>query len=293
MEVGIIGLGSMGRHLAANLAAAGHSVRGWNRSAVAEGTVPGVTLVSSLSDAMQADAIVTMLSDDAAVRDVLQAPGRLQSARPGAVQVMMATISPALSEELAKDHTAVGLGYVAAPVFGTPDVAEAAALNIMAAGAPAAMERALPLLEVLGKRVFRMGEQPAQANISKIAGNMMITMAIEALAEGITLTEAYGVAPKDFADLLTQTLFGCRVYENYGGKIVEERHEPGFKLTLGLKDLRLATDAAQAREMSAPMLDLVRGRMGEAVEAGLGSKDWSAFARLTRESGTKSVKGEA
>lgn len=287
MDIGILGLGSMGRHLAANLAAAGHSVRGWNRSAVTKNALAGITIVTDLVDAMQADVIITMLSDDAAVRDILQAPGRLQAVRPGAVQVMMATISPALSEELADNHAAAGLGYVAAPVFGTPDVAEAAALNIMAAGAPDAMERVLPLLEVLGKRVFRMGEHPAQANISKIAGNMMITMAIEALAEGIALTEAYGVAPADFTDLLTQTLFNCRVYQNYGGKIVEERHEPGFKLTLGLKDLRLATDAARAQEVSAPMLDLVRGRMSNAVEVGLGAKDWSAFARLTLDENTK------
>ncbi|MBJ3775314.1 NAD(P)-dependent oxidoreductase [Acuticoccus sp. 2012] len=283
MDIGVVGLGSMGRHLAANLAAAGHAVRGWNRSCLEPGAVPGVALVSDPTEAMQADTIITMLSDDAAVREILQAHGRLNAARPGAVQVMMATISPALSEELARDHAAAGLGYVAAPVFGTPDVAEAGALNIMAAGPSEAVERVRPVLEVLGKRVFRMGEHPAQANISKIAGNMMITMAIEALAEGITLTEAYGVAPADFTALLTQTLFGCRVYQNYGGKIVEERHAPGFKLTLGLKDLRLATDAARARALSTPMLETVRGRMSEAVEAGLGAEDWSAMARLTRK----------
>lgn len=255
------------------------------------GAPPGVTLALDPSAAMQADVIITMLSDDAAVHEVLLAPGRLQSARPGAVQIMMATISPALSEELAKDHAAAGLGYVAAPVFGTPDVAEAAALNIMAAGAPEAVEHVLPVLEALGKRVFRMGNSPAQANISKIAGNMMITMAIEALAEGITLTEAYGVAPADFTNLLTQTLFDCRVYRNYGGKIAEERHDPGFKLTLGLKDLRLATDALQTKDLSAPMLDIVKGRMSEAVKVGLGAEDWSAMARLTREKVTKKIEG--
>ena len=123
-----------------------------------------------------------------------------------------------------------------------------------------------------------MGEVPARANAAKIAASMMITMAIEALAEGVVLTEANGLPREAFFELVLGTLFGSRAYETYSGHIAAGSYEPGFKASLGLKDLRLATMAAEAAGHRLPMLDTVRERMGEAVTAGLGDKDWSIMA---------------
>ena len=279
MDVGFIGLGKMGIAMARNLAKAGHTVRAWNRSAV---DVSGLTLVKTAHEAFQADVVFTMLSDDAALRAVVLDGGLLKDARKGMVHVGCSTISVAFAEELTKRHAEAGIGYVSAPVFGRPDVAEAAQLNVVVGGAERAIEKAAPLLAVIGKKTWVMGDQPAQANAAKIAGNMMIGMAIGAMSEATLLAEGNGVAPKAFFELVLESLFGCRVYQSYSAKIVAEEYSPGFKMALGLKDLRLASEAAERAGKRLPILETVRDQMTEAVHAGLGDKDWSALADFMR-----------
>ncbi len=279
MEIGFIGLGAMGGAMALNLAQAGHTVRAWNRSGGPE--IRGVEMVSDPADAFGADAVFTMLSDDPAIREVLLEPGMLGRARHGLVHVVTSTISVAFAGELAAAHEEAGIGYVSAPVLGRPDVAREGQLNILAAGKRQAVETVRPLLEILGKKVWDMGEEPARANAAKIAANMMITMAIEAMAEAVVLTEANGLQREAFFELILGTLFGGRAYESYSANIAKGHFEPGFKARLGLKDLRLAAAAAEKAGKQLPMLEAVRGRMTETVEAGMGDKDWSAMADFT------------
>ncbi len=278
MDVGFIGLGAMGSPMARNLATAGHHVRAWTRGGAG---VEGVRMVASPGDAFQAEVVFTMLSDDAAIRAVLLDAGVLEQARGGVVHVVTSTISVAFARELEAAHQVAGLRYVSAPVLGRPDAAAKGELNILAAGPPDAIETARPLLEVLGKKVWPMGDQPAQANAAKIAANMMITMAIEAMAEAVVLTESNGVGREMFFELILGTLFGSRSYQTYSANIAADRYEPGFKAQLGLKDLRLATEAAAQAGTVLPMLEAVRGRMAEAVDAGMGERDWSAMADYT------------
>jgi 3-hydroxyisobutyrate dehydrogenase-like beta-hydroxyacid dehydrogenase len=280
MDVGFIGLGSMGIAMARNLAKAGHDVRAWNRSPV---DAAGLTLVKTAREAFQADVVFTMLSDDAALRAVVLDGGLLNDARKGAVHVGCSTISIAFAEELTKRHAEAGVGYVSAPVFGRPDVAAAAQLNVVAGGAESAIAKVAPLLAAIGKKTWVMGDQPAQANAAKIAGNMMIGMAIGAMSEATLLAEGNGVAPKAFFELVLDALFGCRVYQSYSAKIVAEEYSPGFKMALGLKDLRLASEAAERAGKRLPILETTRNQMTEAVHAGLGDKDWSALAAFMRQ----------
>jgi 3-hydroxyisobutyrate dehydrogenase-like beta-hydroxyacid dehydrogenase len=270
----------MGIAMARNLAKAGHQVRAWNRSPV---DAAGLTLVKTAREAFQADVVFTMLSDDAALRAVVLDGGLLESARKGVVHVGCSTISIAFAEELTKRHAEAGIGYVSAPVFGRPDVAEAAQLNVVVGGAESAIDRVAPLLAVIGKKTWVMGDRPAQANAAKIAGNMMIGMAIGAMSEATLLAEGNGVAPKAFFELVLDALFGCRVYQSYSAKIVAEEYSPGFKMALGLKDLRLASEAAERAGKRLPILETVRDQMTEAVHAGLGDKDWSALADFMRK----------
>ena len=280
MDVGFIGLGKMGIAMARNIAKAGHRVQAWNRSPVANA---GLDLVKTPREAFNADVVFTMLSDDAAVRAVVLEGGLLASARKDAVHVVAATISIDFAEELTARHAEAGVAYLSAPVFGRPDVAEAAALNIVVGGAQSAIAKVQPLFDAIGKKTWNMGERPSQANAAKIAGNMMIGMAIEAMAEATLLSEGNGVAPKAFFELVLEALFGCRVYQSYSAKIVAEEYSPGFKMSLGLKDLRLATEAAERAGKRLPMLETVRDQMTEAVHAGLGDKDWSAVAEFMRQ----------
>ncbi len=194
----------------------------------------------------------------------------------------MATISPALVEELKDLHRSAGVAYVAATVFGVPAVAAKAQLNIMAAGDAAAVAAVQPLLDALGQKTWQLGGDPVHANVAKVAGNMMITLAIEAMGEATALTESYGLKAADFLDVITNTVFASLSYKRYGGNISNDSYEPGFKLTLGLKDVNLALDAAKARNAVLPAAETVRENMVTAVEQGLGAKDWSALAKVTR-----------
>jgi 3-hydroxyisobutyrate dehydrogenase-like beta-hydroxyacid dehydrogenase len=283
MKVGFIGLGKMGIAMARNLAKAGHAVHAWNRSPVSPEDGEGLAVVPTPAEAFDADVVFTMLADDAAIRAVLLESRVLDGARAGVVHVVTATISVDFAGELAALHAQRGLAYVAAPVFGRPDVAASAQLNIVAAGDPAAIATVQPLFDVIGRKTFVMGEDPRQANASKIAGNMMIALAIEAMAEAVTLTGQHGVAAKPFLDLMTQTLFGGRVYENYGAKIASGDYEAGFRMRLGLKDVRLAGAIGAQTGKSLPLLAAVQQRLTEAVYAGLGEKDWAALAQFTLE----------
>jgi len=285
MQIGFIGLGSMGSAMALNLARAGHDVRAWNRSEVAQQRVPGVTLVKHAADAFQGDAVFTMLSDDPAIRAVILDAGLLGRAQPGMTHVVTSTISVAFARELERLHDAAGLGYVSAPVLGRPNVAATGQLNILAAGKADAIAAIEPLLAPLGKKVWKLGEDPARANTAKLACNMMIAMAIEAMAEGVVLTESVGLDRADFFELILSTLFSGRAYESYSAQITERSFEPGFKARLALKDLRLATAAASEIGRTLPMLDAVREGLGKAVAAGLGEKDWSIMADMTVRGG--------
>lgn len=279
MDTAFIGIGSMGAAMVPNLVAAGHRVAVWNRNPAPAEALEGMTLLDAPAAAFQHEVVLTMLADDAAVRGVIVDSGALRSARPGCVHVMMATISPALSGELAALHEEAGVAYVAAPVFGVPAVAAAGQLNIMAAGPEQALATVRPLLDAMSRRVWPLGEDPLRAKVAKIAGNMMIAQAIQALSEAVALGESYGLRGADFIDIVTNTLFASPSYQRYGKRIATGDYEPGFKLTLGLKDVNLALDAGEARQVVLPAARIVQQRMHAAIAQGLGGKDWSAFGQ--------------
>lgn len=282
MNVGFIGTGSMGAAMVPNLVKAGHRVEVWNRNRAAAEAIDGVTVLDSPADAFRNDAVLTMLADDRAVRSVVIDSGALRNARKDCVHVMMATISPALVDELYALHRAAGIPYVAAPVFGVPAAAAQAQLNIVVAGDAGAIATVQPLFDVLGQKTWPLGDDPKRANVAKIAGNLMITLAIEAMGEATALTENYGVKAADFLDIVTNTLFAAPSYKRYGGFIATDTYEPGFKLTLGLKDVNLALDAARVKQALLPAAELVRENMQRAIEAGMGDRDWSILAKMTR-----------
>lgn len=285
MQIGFIGLGSMGSAMALNLVKAGHDVRAWNRSRVARDSVPGVTLVERPADAFQAHAVFTMLSDDPAIREVILDSGLLAGAQPGLTHVVTSTISVAFARELERLHEEAGIGYVSAPVLGRPNIAALGQLNILAAGKADAVAAIEPLLAPLSKKVWKLGENPARANAAKLACNMMIAMAIEAMAEGVVLTESVGLDRAHFFELILGTLFSGRAYESYSAQITAGSFEPGFKASLALKDMRLATEAGNEIGRRLPLLEAVREGLGKAVSAGLGEKDWSIMADMTVRGG--------
>ncbi|MCQ6255359.1 NAD(P)-binding domain-containing protein [Pseudomonas sp. Q11] len=282
MNIGFVGVGSMGQAMIALLVQAGHRVSAWNRSTDALCRLSEIDVLASAATAFQQQVVISMLADDTAVREVLLESAALKTACDGCIHIVMSTLSPALMEQLQKEHDEAGLVLIAAPVFGIPAVAAKGELNILAAGPEAAIDRVQPLFDVLGQKTWRLGDRPVQACIAKIAGNMMITQAIQSLAEASLLTEQYGLSPAAFIEVVTQTLFACPNYQRYGQNIVNSRYEPGFKLSLGLKDVNLALRAAEDRGLCLPAARVVRSRMEAAVANGLGNQDWSVFSITTK-----------
>jgi 3-hydroxyisobutyrate dehydrogenase-like beta-hydroxyacid dehydrogenase len=284
MEVGFIGLGAMGRAMAANLLKAGHHVRVWNRSRAPADELARLGAEPVREAGMAFGGIViSMLAADDAVREIFLTPGLLESAPPDTVHVNMATISVGFAQWLAAEHRRHGIQYVAAPVFGRPEAVAAGQLNIVAAGDAAAIDRVQPLLDAIGQRTWRLGPEPHQANAVKVAGNFMIAAAIESMAESAVMVERYGVDSAELLKVLTNTLFAAPVYKNYGALIVDRRYEPAaFRLALGLKDMRLVLEAAEGARTPMPFASVLHDHLLEAVAQGDGDRDWSALAEVVR-----------
>ncbi len=288
MKIAFLGLGNMGTPMARHLLRARHEITVWNRTLAkaeplrAEGAKVGK---SAAEAARGAEVLINMLADDTAVEAaVLSAGGALETLPPGATHISMSTISVALSHRLADEHEKRGHHYVAAPVFGRPDAAEAGKLFIAAAGEKAILERFQPVLETMGQRVFVIGEKPVMANVVKLSGNFMIASVIESLAEAIALTRKYGIDPHEYVDFLTNTLFAAPVYKTYGGLIADRKHEKaGFALRLGLKDVRLALAAAESVDAPLPLASLIRDHMLTALGHGFDKHDWSVLGQLAAE----------
>ncbi|HXN75680.1 MAG TPA: NAD(P)-dependent oxidoreductase [Gemmatimonadaceae bacterium] len=279
MDIGFIGLGTMGSRICENLIKAGNRVRVWNRSRAAVDALArlGATPASTAREAFSGDAVFSMLADDAAVRAVIEP--LLDGAPKGLVHVNMATISVALARELAARHRDQGLEYVAAPVFGRPELAATGKLTIVVAGEPKAVARIERLLAVIGQRIWPLGAQPERANVVKLAGNFMLGAAVEAMAEATAMAWRNGIAPSDLLDVLTNGVFTAPAYQMYGMAIAKQRYEPaGFKLSLTLKDLRLVLAAADESGVPMPLADVVHGSLLEAVANGDGERDLAALA---------------
>jgi 3-hydroxyisobutyrate dehydrogenase-like beta-hydroxyacid dehydrogenase len=200
------------------------------------------------------------------------------------VHISMSTVSVACTRALAARHAEAGRLFLAAPVFGRPDVAAAAKLWIGVGGPAALVERSRMVLEAMGQGIIHVGEAPEQASVFKLAGNFLIGSMLESLCEAFTLLRKHGVDPRPFQELIAKNLFRSPVYENYGNIALSGRFEPpAFRLALGMKDMTLALQAAQDSQTPMPVLSAVHGNLLSAVARGLGGLDMAAVIRVVGE----------
>ena len=274
----------MGAGMATNLLAAGHEVTAYNRSQdkVAALVEQGAGAARTVAEACGGDVVITMLANDDAVESVtFGEEGILASLPAGATHVSSSTISLALAERLTDRHAEAGQRFVAAPVFGRPEAAEAAKLFVVAAGEPAAVQALSPVFDAIGQRTFVVAEQPKAANLVKLSGNFLIASVIESLAESMALVEKAGVDKQDYLEVLTSTLFDAPVYKTYGGLLAREEFEPaGFAASLGLKDVRLVLAAGESLEVPLPVASLIRDRFLTLLANGGAHLDWSALGKV-------------
>jgi len=271
MKTAFLGLGMMGSGIAGNLLRAGHQVAVWNRSpAKADALVAaGATLAATPREAAEgADVAFTMVADDDALIGMLEGEHGLLAGLPsGAIHVSQSTISVAAADHIAARHALHHQHFVSAPVFGRPAVAEAGQLWIVTGGPPAALETCAPLFDTIGRAVFPVGDTASAANLVKLCGNFMILATTEAMGEAMSLSERGGVPRTKLLEVLQGTLFDAPIYKIYGPLVAEKRWRPaGFSAPLGLKDMRLAGEAAEAVGATLPILQIIKDHLAEAIE---------------------------
>jgi 3-hydroxyisobutyrate dehydrogenase-like beta-hydroxyacid dehydrogenase len=290
-EIGFVGLGQMGTAMATNLAAAGRRVIAYIRRPDRMGKLEAMGLkpTTDMGDLLDCELVISMLPDDAAVREVVfgrddnDLGGLAAGLMPGATHLSMSTIGTATASLLASEHARHGQSYVAAPVFGNPDAAKARQLFIVAAGASADVERCRPILDALGQRTFVIGADPQDANLFKLLGNMMSATALEMLGEVVAVVRKRGLDPRPFIELMTSTMFGGRAHKIYGDKIARQDYAAGFVLPLVLKDVRLALAEAENAGVPMPSVSVVRERLITGIARGYGELDWTALGLIAAE----------
>ena len=283
MKVGFIGLGGMGSAMAQRLLQAGHEVAVFNRTPAKAKPLAdaGAKVVASIGEAAAfGEATFTMLTDDAAVAEVVRQEGGLLNSLPkGGIHICSGTHGVGVIRELTAAHKEKGQILVTAPILGRPEQVLAGVVGVVAGGPPEAIKRCAPLFAAIGRRTFEAGAEPAAATSLKLANNFVLGCAIEAMGEGFSLIRKYGVAPEVFYDVMTDGLFAAPAYKVYGKIIADESYDKvGQKAINGLKDAKLALAAGETTGVPLPSGQVWHDRLAAAVERGEGEKDWAVMA---------------
>jgi 3-hydroxyisobutyrate dehydrogenase-like beta-hydroxyacid dehydrogenase len=277
----------MGAAMAANLVKAGHDVSIFNRSPGKGSALIelGAREAANLAEACEGQAVISMLAnDDAALEVTLGEDAIIAHLHRGAIHLSMSTISVALSKRLAQAHAQAGQRYVAAPVFGRPDMAAAAKLFIVAAGDANAVEACKPLFDALGQKTLTIGEEPSAANLVKLTANFLQASVIESLGEAIALIGKAGIDRRAYVNLLTSTIFTSPAYTIFGPLIAAGTFgAAAFAAPLGYKDIRLTLAAAESLRVPMPLASLLHDRFLRLFAQGGEALDWSAIGGLASQ----------
>ena len=255
MRVAFLGLGIMGRSMAANLVKAGHEVAVWNRSAGADKEVEGARRAVSPADAAQGAEVIWMcVSDTKAVESVLFGEGGAEaSLAPGMIIADSSTISPSATQHFAQRVKARGVDYVDAPMTGSKIAAASGSLIFMVGGDEAVIARLQPLFDAMGKQVFRMGET-GKGQATKLVMNLQIALIYEGFAEALTLATKLGVGADKLIPLVQASMVRSGVVEYKAPFILKRDFSPNFPLRLMFKDIHLALEAAREARVRLPGL---------------------------------------
>lgn len=285
-SIAYLGLGTMGRGMVANLVSAGHDVTVWNRSADRAQGLDGVTVASSVAEAVRgAGVVMYCLADDAAVRDVVLAPGGLaESVGAGTVVVDMSTVSPQVTAEEAAAFAGRGVAFLDAPVFGSKGEAAGGGLWVVVGGEAEAFARVRDVLQAVSGTVHHMGPQGSGARM-KLVGNLVVAAQLQALGESLTLAKAAGLDLGRVLEVLAVTDFRSPIFDGVGPAVLAGDYSPSFALDLMLKDVRLIRGLASEVGVPAAGTALVEELLVDAVEQGLGRENASALIKVVAQRG--------
>jgi len=294
MRVAFLGLGIMGRSMAANLVKAGHEVAVWNRTAGKDKDIEGARSAASPAEAAHGVEVIWMcVSDTKAVEQVLFGEnGAEASLAPGMIIADSSTISPSATERFAARVKARGVDYVDAPVTGSKIAAEAGSLIFMAGGDEAVLGRLRPLFDAMGKQVFHMGAT-GKGQATKLVMNLQIALIFEGFAEALTLATKLGVEVERLLPLVQASMVRSGVVDYKAPFIVKRDFSPNFPLRLMLKDIHLALEAAREARVRLPGLEAVEEVYDLAAEEGQRDLDYAATLTLLEKWAGVEVKSAA
>ena len=285
-SIGFIGLGLMGQPMATNLIKAGHKLTVYNRTtAKAAGlAAAGARLASSPADAARgADAVMMIVSDSAAVEEVVAGKGGiLESLGAGTLVIDSSTISPSVSRKMACLVAGKGASWIDAPVTGSKHGAEKGELTFMIGGDRAAFDRALPLLQVLGKKHIYCG-QAGLGLSAKLTQNTIQATMLEVFCEGFVLAAKAGVRPETMLEIIQSSMARAALTDFKAPFIFKGDFTPYFPLKLMHKDLELAAEAAYAQGVPMPVLAAVKEVYMAAKAQGKGDLDYAAIVTFLEE----------
>ena len=281
----------MGTPMARHLIAAGHELRVWNRTEgktellLREGAIAAGTPAEA---ELGADAVITMLFDDAANEEVIFGPNGLMDAlSPGALHISCSTISVALSDRLTQEHARRGHEFVGAPVFGRPIVAEQGKLWVVMAGTEHAVAKARPLLESFSRGISVVGTEPREAHAVKLGGNFLISATLYSLSEAFVYAEGQGIEPAVFFEAVNSALFQSPFYAAYSKIMLNPPAEAGASISLGEKDTRLLREAAASSGTRVKLADTIAEIFAQAKATGLANQDWAVGMYRMSQQGSK------
>jgi 2-hydroxy-3-oxopropionate reductase len=281
--VGVIGLGLMGKPMAANLLKAGFPVTVFNRSqpAMDELAALGAKVAASPAEVGRAsDIVVTMVPDAPDVEAVLLGPGGVcEGAKPGTLLIDMSTIAPAAVRKIHETVVAKGFRMLDAPVSGGDVGAKAGTLSIMVGGTAEDFERARPVFEAMGKTLTLCG--PAGAGqLVKACNQIMGALVLNGISEALVFGRAAGVDPEIMIRVLQGGVAATRAMEVRGARMSKGDFAPGFKAAHHLKDLNIVLEEAKALGFTLPTTARVAGYLGTLVSEGNGTLDNSSMLTM-------------
>lgn len=280
MKIGFIGVGIMGRPMAGHLQRAGHELLlVQHRTALPPELIEGGATArgSAREVAAEAEVVILMLPDTPDVEHVLFGrDGVADGLVSGACVIDMSSIDPIATRGFAARIADKGCAYVDAPVSGGEIGARNAALTIMCGGAQDAFDRVLPLLELMGKNITRIGDA-GDGQVAKVANQIIVALNIEAVAEALVFASKAGADPARVREALMGGFAASRVLEVHGERMIKRTFDPGFRIELHQKDLALALSGARSLGLSLPNTATAQQLFSACVARGGGGKDHSAM----------------
>lgn len=295
MKIGFVGLGIMGRPMAANLHAAQHSLLVHDRAPITD-DIKAIADVApdGKSVAAASEVVIVMVPDTPDVENVLFAPGGVaEGLKPGTLVIDMSSISPIGTKEFAKKINALGCDYLDAPVSGGEVGAKQASLTIMVGGPAAAFARAKPLFELMGKNITHVGEANGDGQTCKVANQIIVALNIQACAEALVFASRAGADPAKVRQALMGGFAASRILEVHAERMLNGKFDPGFRIRLHQKDLNLALGAAREMGLSLPNTAIAQQMFSSVAAHGGSDLDHSALILAIEGLGSHVIRDKA